>query len=252
MNRIRALWDNKQPAVCGWLQIPATIHAEALAACGWDGMIVDLQHSPIEMEMAANMIVAIENGGALPMVRLKANDAADTMKLLDLGAYGVIAPMIDTREDAEAFAAALHYPPKGTRSFGPRRPLLRYGTSYVAEASASIVSLAMIETQLGLANLDAILAVDGLDGVFIGPSDLALALGREAKPDSADPLVVETIATIRERAHKAGKRAGIFCSGAEFARAKLTQGFDLVSVMPDLSALLSAARSALAEVRWQP
>ncbi len=96
MNRIRSLWNDNQSAICGWLQIPATLHAEALASYGWDGLIIDLQHSPIEIEMASNMIVAIENGGSTPLVRLKANEPADMMKLLDLGAYGVIAPMIET------------------------------------------------------------------------------------------------------------------------------------------------------------
>ncbi len=249
MNRIRSLWNDNQSAICGWLQIPATLHAEALASCGWDGLIIDLQHSPIEIEMASNMIVAIENGGSTPLVRLKANEPADMMKLLDLGAYGVIAPMIETVEQAEAFASALHYPPRGVRSFGPRRPVLRYGANYIKAASESIVSLAMIETQLGLENLDDIVRVEGIDGVFIGPTDLALALGREPLADSSDPLVVDTISMIRQRAHAAGKRVGIFCAGSKFARAKIDEGFDLVSVMPDLSALVSSARSVLSEMR---
>lgn len=249
MNKIRNLWDNGRPAICGWLQIPAAIHAEALAGCGWDGLVIDLQHSPIDISKAMEMMVAIENGGTEPLVRLQANDAADTMKLLDLGAYGVIAPMIETREQAQAFASAIHYPPKGVRSYGPRRPLLRYGADYVAHASSSIVSMAMIETRLGLENMESILAVDGLDGVFIGPADLALALGCEAKPDSEDPVVVEVIGQIRAKAHAAGKRAGIFCGGARFARAKLAEGFDLVTVLPDLQAVVTASKAALAEVR---
>ncbi|KSV75205.1 hypothetical protein N185_17650 [Sinorhizobium sp. GW3] len=249
MNRIRALWNSDQPAVCNWLQIPATIHAEALAGCGWDGIVIDLQHSPIDITKAMDMIVAIEKGGAEPLVRLQSNNAAEIMKLLDLGAYGVIAPMVETQEQAKAFASAIHYPPSGTRSFGPRRPLLRYGAGYLQQASASIVALAMIETRLGLENLEAILAVDGLDGVFIGPADLALALGCEARPDSNDPIVVEAISEIRSRTRMAGKRIGIYCASAGFARAKLDEGFDLVTMAPDLPALISASRSALAEVR---
>jgi 4-hydroxy-2-oxoheptanedioate aldolase len=201
------------------------------------------------MAKATDMILAIEHGGAEPLVRVQSNNAADIMKLVDLGAYGVIAPMIETASEAEALASALHYPPRGTRSYGPRRPPYRFGADYVAAASASVVSMAMIETQRGLENLNAILAVDGIDGVFIGPADLALALGSAAKPDSNDPVVVEAVATILVNAHAANKRAGIFCASASFARSKLAEGFDLVTMMPDLPALVASAKASLAEAR---
>ena len=129
-----------------------------------------------------------------------------------MGASRVIAPLVETPEEAAAFAAALRYPPRGNRSFGPRRPLLRYGADYLRFASDSVVSLAMIETSRGVDSREAILAVDGCDGVFIGPSDLALALGLSPKPDSDDPVMTETVRHIRERAHTSDKRVGIFCA----------------------------------------
>jgi 4-hydroxy-2-oxoheptanedioate aldolase len=172
------------------------------------------------------------------------------MKLLDLGAYGVIAPMVQNAEDARRFASALRYSPLGERSFGPRRPSLRYGASYVERASDTIVGLAMIETRRALENLDDILAVDGLDGVFIGPSDLALDMGFVPKVDSEQPEVVSAIASVRAKAHAASKRAGIFCGGGAFARRKLQEGFDFVSVGTDLTLLTAGARAAIAEARY--
>ena len=126
---------------------------------------------------------------------------------------------------------------------------MRYGEGYFERAGDTIVSMAMIETERGLANLDDILSVEGIDGVFIGPADLAVALGRAPKPDSDDPVVVDTVRTIRERVHAAGKRVGVFCGAAAFARVKLAEGFDFVTLTPDLAMLTAAARRALEEAR---
>jgi 4-hydroxy-2-oxoheptanedioate aldolase len=249
MNKIREIWAAGGTAVVGWLQVPSALSAESLARCGYDGLVLDLQHSPIDYATAVEMITAIEVGGTLPMARLAANEAGEVMKLLDSGALGIIVPMIESAAEAERFASALHYPPRGSRSFGPRRPALKHGSAYHSIASNTFVSFAMIETAQGIRNLDEILATDGIDGVFIGPSDLALALGRPPAPDSTDSLVMETIRHIRERAHAAGKRAGIFCVDPVFARAKAAEGFDLVSLASDLSLLTRAATDSLAQMR---
>lgn len=248
-NQVRQCWEQGQAALSGWLQLPGALHAEALARLDYDAVVIDVQHSLIDFAQLAPMMVAIELGGAEPIVRMQVNDQADAMKLLDAGARGLIAPMINTAEDAERFAAALHYPPRGVRSYGPRRPALRYGSSYLQQASESIVALAMIETRDALGNLDAILAVDGLDGVFIGPTDLALDLGHAPSVDSNEPEVVAAIAHVRQRAHAAGKRAGIFCGSGNFARSKIAEGFDFVTAAPDLNLLLSAAQAVIAQAR---
>lgn len=248
INGIRRSWSRDNAAILGWLQIPSSLSAEALARCGYDGLVVDLQHSATDFAMAVDMFVAIEAGGAEPLARVQANDSAQIMKLLDGGARGIIVPMIETAEQALAFASAVHYPPAGCRSFGPRRPALRYGGTYVRIARQTFVALAMIETTLALENLDAILSVEGIDGTFIGPADLALALGAEPEADSRDPRVVVAVAKVLERTHAHGKRCGIFCASADFASEKLAQGFDVVSITPDLSMLVNGARAALATV----
>lgn len=249
MNNIRKIWQERGAAVLGWLQIPSPAIAEVLGRSGYDGLVVDLQHGFAELSDAAAMFRAIESAGAEPIVRLQENRPADAMKLLDLGAYGVIVPLVDSADDAKTFVSALHYPPGGQRSYGPRRPVLRYGPDYWKLASQTIVSLAMIETRRGIDNLDAILAVEGYDGIFIGPSDLAIALGRAPTPDSDDPVVVDAIRHIRERARVFDKRVGIFCMSAAFGRAKIMEGFDIVSIAPDLATVAKAAREAIAIVR---
>jgi 4-hydroxy-2-oxoheptanedioate aldolase len=252
MNKVREIWSRGGQAVGGWLQMSGALGAEALAGCGYDALVIDLQHSGTDFSDAAAMMLAIEHGSCEPFVRVRWNNPDEIMKLLDLGAYGIIAPMIETGEQAAALASAVHYPPRGARSFGPRRPLMRYGPSYFGRASDTIVSMAMVETERGIANLDDILAVDGLDGVFIGPADLSVALGGPPHPDSDEPRVVAAIATVRERTHAAGKRAGIFCANASFGKAKLREGFDLVTLTPDLAMLTAAARAAVATVREGP
>lgn len=249
MNRIRSLWNQGSPAIIGWLNIPSPLSAEALARCGYDGLLVDLQHGAADVASVVPMLMAIEHGGTEPLVRVAANNPAEIMRMLDFGAYGIIAPMINSAAEAAAFAAALHYPPRGSRSYGPRRPQYRLGPDYLALASDSVVSLAMVETRDGLANLDAILAVDGYDGIFIGPSDLALAIGVSPRPDNDDPALITAITHIITRCKATGKRVGIYCSGPGYARQMIAAGCDIVSVTPDLAMLTTAARETLAATR---
>jgi 4-hydroxy-2-oxoheptanedioate aldolase len=249
MNRVRECWKEGRAALAGWLQLSGSLHAEALARLEYDAVVVDLQHSLTDFASVVPMLSAIENGGSEPFVRLQVNDPADTMKLLDAGAYGVIAPLVNSAEDAKRFAKALHYPPHGVRSYGPRRPSLRYGSTYSGIASETIVAFVMIETRLALHNIDEILAVDGIDGVFIGPTDLALDLGHGPTVDSDQPELVAAIASIREKAHAAHRRAGIFCGSGDYARKKISEGFDFVTAAPDLTLLMGAARAVIAQAR---
>ena len=249
MNRVRKCWEERRCAVSGWLQLPGALHAEALARLSYDALVLDLQHSPIDFAQAVSMLAAIELGGAEPFVRMQVNSAADAMKLLDAGAYGVISPMVNTVEDARHFASALNYPPLGTRSYGPRRPSLRYGADYWGLARQSIVGLAMIETREAVANLHDILAVEGLDGVFIGPTDLAVEYGYAPHVDSTEPELVQIIAGIREAAHAANKKVGIYCGAAPFAKEKIAEGFDLITAAPDLGLLVGAAQQLLSSIR---
>jgi 4-hydroxy-2-oxoheptanedioate aldolase len=171
------------------------------------------------------------------------------MRLLDSGAYGIICPMISTVDDAVSFVSSCRYPPHGQRSFGPARALLYGGADYYPHADKEILALGMIETQAGLDNLEKILAIEGLDGIYIGPNDLALALGSVPKSESDDPVVMKAIEHIRQRAIAHGKIAGIFCSSGEAAAMRIKQGFQMVTPGNEAALMANAAKAAVATAR---
>jgi 4-hydroxy-2-oxoheptanedioate aldolase len=171
------------------------------------------------------------------------------MKTLDAGAYGVICPMIDTREDAQKLVACTHYAPRGTRSFGPTRALLYGGADYPQRANETIVVFAMIETRRALDNLDAILSVEGLDAIYVGPSDLSLSLGCRPLIDDVDPPAAQAIDHIIERARAHGVVAGIHNIGPDSARARVARGYRFVSVGSDARLMADGAQRVLRAMR---
>jgi 4-hydroxy-2-oxoheptanedioate aldolase len=172
------------------------------------------------------------------------------MKALDAGAYGIICPMISTVADATRFVSACRYPPSGERSFGPARGLLYGGPDYFAHANQEIVTLAMIETAEGLANIEEILEVDGLDGIFIGPNDLSLALGEAPSSDpAADTQAAAAIDDLLKRARARSKHAGIFCANGTIGHRRRSAGFDFIAPGNEFNLLVGAARRELEQVR---
>ena len=192
-NRLRTLWQAGQPAVNGWLAIANSFSAETMAHQGWDTLTIDLQHGVVDYQAMVGMLQAISTTPTVPLVRVPWLEPGILMKTLDAGAYGVICPMVNTREDAQKLVAWTHYAPRGTRSFGPVRALLYGGADYPKHANDTIVVFAMIETAQALDNLDAILSVEGLDAIYIGPSDLSLALGCTPTFDDVDPKAAQAI-----------------------------------------------------------
>jgi 4-hydroxy-2-oxoheptanedioate aldolase len=171
------------------------------------------------------------------------------MKALDLGAYCIIVPLVNTAEDAARAVAACRYPPVGIRSSGPVRAVHYGGADYLAKANDEIVIMAMIETKEGLANLDAICATPGLDAVYIGPSDLAFALGMNPRPDNPDPVHMATCDKIRDTAHKHGIKAVMHCASGTFAGAAIKRGFDMVMVTSDLASMMVGVRRHLDDLK---
>ena len=248
-NRLRALWKNDQSAVNGWLAIPSSFAAETMAHQGWDTLTIDMQHGVIDYADMLHMLQAISTTPTVPIVRVPWLEPGILMKALDAGAYGVICPMINSREDAQKLVAYTHYAPRGTRSFGPVRALLYGGADYPTHANDTIVTFAMIETRQALDNLDSILSVEGLDAIYIGPSDLSLSLGCKPTFDDVDPLVAQALDHIAERATAHGVKAGVHNGRPDVAKARIAKGYRFVTVGSDARLLASGSQAVLADMR---
>jgi 4-hydroxy-2-oxoheptanedioate aldolase len=220
-----------------------------MAASGVDAVVIDMQHGSATLDDIIALAACIEVRGAEPFVRVPTIDPGLIGRSLDAGATGIIAPLVESAEQARAFVEALLYPPEGRRSYGPRIPSLRYGSNYVLGANRQVVGLAMVETVEGLAAIDAIAAVEGLAGIFVGPSDLAISMGFPP-PQAEEPRPVEeAIERIRSRVVATGKRAGIFCPTSLKAEKAVNAGFDLVTTQSDVGLIDVGTRSSLAQLR---
>jgi 4-hydroxy-2-oxoheptanedioate aldolase len=248
-NRLRTLWAGDRAAVNGWLAVPSGFSAEVMAHQGWDTLTIDLQHGVIDYAAMVTMLQAISTTPTVPIVRVPWLEPGIVMKALDAGAYGVIAPMVSTREDAQKLVAWTHYAPQGSRSFGPVRASLYGGADYAQHANRTVVAFAMIETAQALDNLDAILSVEGLDAIYIGPSDLSLALGCRPVFDDVEPPVAQAIAHIVERARVHGVVAGIHNGRPDVALARIAMGFRFVTLSSDARILAAGSQELLAAMR---
>jgi 4-hydroxy-2-oxoheptanedioate aldolase len=248
-NLALAKWRSGEQSIGGWLSLGSVHVAEMLAHAGFDWLVVDLQHGLTDYTHLTTMLPAISTSATTPIVRVTENRAAEIYKVLDVGAMGVIVPMVNSREEAEHAVAATKYPPHGHRSFGPIRGALYGGQGYAAEANDQIACIVMIETEQGLANLESIVSTPGLSGVYIGPSDLALALGLPARGDTDDPKHVAAVERIRDVCRRHKVPVGIHTGGLDYTRRRLAQGFDFVTLGGDAVLLMQAVTRDLAAAR---
>ena len=252
-NLIKQLLDEGRPVVNGWCSLPCSYAAEVMANQGYDSLTIDLQHGGMDYQTAFSMLQAISTTSTVPFARVPWHDPGLMMKLLDAGACGLICPMINSAAMAREFVAACRYPPHGHRSFGPNRATLYSGAAssadYAASADEQILLFAMIETQEGLASLDEILSIEGLDGVYVGPGDLSLALGVAPSMAPSDPKVVEAIAKVLTAARGANKYAAIHTDGPATARKRFAQGFGMCTLQNDVRLLADGASSQVKAAR---
>ncbi|WP_298232248.1 aldolase/citrate lyase family protein [uncultured Azohydromonas sp.] len=251
-NRLRTLWKSGGAAVNGWLAIPNGFAAEVMAHQGWDTLTIDVQHGVVDYQAMVQLLQAISTTDTVPVVRAPWLEPGILMKILDAGAYGVICPMVNTREDAQKLVAWTSYAPRGVRSFGPVRALYYGGADYPEQANDTIVRFAMIETAQALDNLDEILSVEGLDAIYIGPSDLSLSLGCKPAFDDVDPKAAQAIDYILERAKAHGVVAGIHNGRTDVALARIAKGFQFVTVSSDARLLAAGSQQILSAMRAQP
>ena len=248
-NKLREIWARGGAVVNGWLAIANSFSAETMAHQGWDSLTIDLQHGVVDYAGMVPMLQAISTTPTVPVVRVPWLEPGIIMKTLDAGAYGVICPMVNTRADAEKLVAYTHYAPQGTRSFGPVRALLYGGADYPQHANDTIVVFAMIETAQALENLDDILATPGLDAVYIGPSDLSLALGCKPTFDDLDPKAAEAVQHILARAKAHGVVAGIHNGTPEAALKRIGMGFQFVTISSDARLMAAGAQQIVNTMR---
>lgn len=215
-----------------------------IAHQGWDSVTIDMQHGLASYSDMCAMLTAISATDCMPLVRVPWNEPGDVMRALDAGAYGIICPTVETRDECERFVGACRYAPLGYRSVGPRRAILYAGADYIARANDTLLAIVQVETKKGLENVDQIACVKGLDMLYVGPSDLGLSLGREPRIDQTDPVVIEAIDRILAAARRAGIKSGIYCRSADYAKAMMEKGFDLVTVTSDQELISSGAAIA--------
>lgn len=237
------------PAVNGWIAVPSAFQAETYAAQGFDSVTIDMQHGANDINDIVPLLQAIQLAGPTAMVRVPWNEPGTIMRVLDAGAYGVICPMINTKAEAEALVNSGKYPPMGGRSNGPFRAAQYAGADYVKEANSETLLFAMIETREAMKNLDAILSVPGLDGTYVGPSDLSLSHGKAPILDPTDPEIVEAMKTIAKKTRAAGKIAGVHTDGPKTAAKRFAEGYQFCTLLNDVRLLANAASAWVRETK---
>jgi 4-hydroxy-2-oxoheptanedioate aldolase len=233
----------------GWCPLGAPIVAETLAREGFSTVTLDQQHGLWDTAATVTGIAAVRAGGAAPVVRIPLGAFDVGSRVLDMGAEGVIAPMINTAADARAFVSAAKFPPLGERSWGPQRAMTLAGVpdmkAYLRDANENVVTLAMIETRTAMDNLDIIAGTPGIDVLFVGPSDLSIGLSNGAELDPHSAVIDAALDRIVATANKAGKIAGLYCANAQRAMACAKRGIRFLAVGSDLAFLRAGAGAEL-------
>ncbi len=251
MNPNRVKWMLKKGEVTfgTWLGIGNPDVAEILANVGFDWLVFDTEHAPLSIETVEAMIQATSGTNIVPIVRVGGNDMILIKRALDIGAYGLIIPLINNRQDAKNAVAYARYPPRGVRGAGPRRASL-YGMrmkEYFDWADKEILTIVQVETAEAVKNIEEIITVDGVDAFFIGPNDLTTSLG--IRGDQNNPKFTEALDRVLEAGRKHGIPAGIMTFTIEQARIALERGFKFVNLSVDFRHLIQGAKDMLDAVR---
>ena len=248
-NRVREIWEAGGAVINGWCGIPSGFSAEVMAHMGWDSLVVDMQHGIVDYQAMVSMLQGISTTAVTPMVRVPWNTPADIMKALDAGAYGIICPMVNSRRECEAFVGACRYAPRGYRSSGPIRATLYGGLDYHAKADDTVLAIAMIETREALDNLDDVLSTPGLDGIYVGPSDLSISLGFSPGLDKNDEFMISALQKIVDGCKRHKVRAGLHTGSTAYAKRMIAIGFQFVTLLGDARLLTMAGQQVIREMR---
>jgi 4-hydroxy-2-oxoheptanedioate aldolase len=244
MSTLREKWAAGGETLGLWLSVPSFVTAEIAAREPVDYVCIDTQHGVIDYPAAASMLQAIELTGGTPIVRVPWNEPGIIGKVLDAGAHGVVVPMVNTRDQAEAVVRAARYVPDGARSWGPVMAAARH-PDYRAWAAEHVAVIPMIETVEALSNLDDILAVPGIDAIYVGPADLSVSLGLEPGNNDGEAVFDDALASIVAACRRHGVVPGIHSTGALTPRRR-DQGFRMITATSDALALRAGIASELA------
>jgi 4-hydroxy-2-oxoheptanedioate aldolase len=238
-----------RPQIGLWASLCSNVASEVIASAGFDWILIDTEHAPNELPMVFSQLQALVGGTAAPVVRPAWNDLVLVKRLLDVGAQNLLIPYVQTAEEARAAVAATRYPPQGIRGVAVTHRANRFGRvkDYFKRANEEICVLVQIETRLALQNIEAIAAVEGVDGLFIGPSDLAAALGRLGETNH--PEVRAAIEDALKRIRKAGKAPGILAPVEADARHWLSHGCVVLAVGSDIGLLARQSEELAAKFK---
>lgn len=239
------------PYFCAWMFVPTPVVVETVARSGFSAVVLDAQHGFATFDSISDGVGAAALAGTPALVRLPLGGVGLGARALDMGAAGVIAPMIESAADARALVDATKFPPVGRRSWGPVRAAPLVGLDrdrYLAHANELTLTLAMIETARGLSAVKEIVETDGVDGLLIGPNDLSVSLSDGAAVDPAHPKVAGALETVLAAAQRAGKPVAIYANTPAFAADYAGRGFSMIMLGSDLGFLADGAARALADV----
>lgn len=242
-NKFKAALLNQEKRIGCWSALASPITTEVLGLAGFDWILLDGEHAPNDVQTFIPQLMALKDSRSVPVVRPPVNDVTVIKRLLDIGFYNLIVPFVETKDQAERAVAATRYPPEGIRGVSVGHRSNGYGTipDYFKNINNNICVVVQIESQLALDNLDDILAVDGIDGVFVGPSDLAAALGHLGDPNHTD--VQTAIQMVFEKGKAKGKTIGILAPVFNDAQRYIEWGANLVAVGSDLGVFKSATQA---------
>ena len=249
-NQVKEKLKRGELALGAWLSLPSIPSARIMARLGFDWLVVDMEHSAQNPVLMADMVATIADAGtSAPIVRIPTNSVEWFKWALDAGAWGVVVPMVNTREEAQYAADCMKYPARGARSiggvFGPYGFGITDWPSYARTANDDIILAVQIESRQALQNLDDILSVPEIDVAFVGPNDLHAQLGLPPSSDGAEPEFMAALERIKASARQHQLALGIFSSNGTTSAERVRQGFQMISVTTDVSSMIAAATENL-------
>lgn len=255
INHVRRRLEAGEPSIGTWLSLPSPEAAEYLSELSLDWLVVDTEHNAVDITILARMFASMRSSGIAPMARIPWNSAENVKRVLDAGAWGIVFPMVNSREEAELAVEASRYYPAGNRSVGGGRHALSFettGAEYYRNANEQVLVVVQIEHIKGVENADDILSVPGVDACFIGPNDLAasMGLGLGVSLESDIPEVVDAIKTIRETAVKHGVAPGIHTTGAAAVNRRIKEGFQFCAMASELRYMVGSMKEDLDTIDW--